>query len=226
MGAQPAIRVKYTRYLVLGFSLGQWGSPWFTHSRDQPPYIVCTTGLKNARITCLRLPNKGREGPENFGSWRPCIEVDQNSLNKARYILSGFEGLFTQIFHGRIDDLLLQILPSKFIKSRAIVAQEWIEWVKMRAHKRAEFYLENTFENQLWSFTQVADILVAFLFFQLPTLLQSKWLYPACGFFQAACRTLHSPATQSMTYFADDKCPSNMNAIEPTSKMWYSAPSE
>jgi hypothetical protein len=76
MSLHRTTRLRYSRYLVLGFSLGAWGAR-FLSQQDEAPYAVCTTGLKNARIICLRLPNKGTEGPENLGYWRLCVEVDK-----------------------------------------------------------------------------------------------------------------------------------------------------
>jgi hypothetical protein len=172
---------RYSRYIILGFSLGTW----FEHQRNIPPYILCSTGIRNSRVVSLRLCDRGSR---DVGQWRLCIEVEQNNLTTARRVLSGFEGLFTQLNHGRIDDLSLQLLPAGAIRGREILGSELVQAVRTRAHRDRDFFLERTFESQLWSFHTVPEILVAFLLFQLPRLLQSEWLFAACTFFQAACR--------------------------------------
>jgi hypothetical protein len=172
---------RYSRYIILGFSLGTW----FDHQRDIPPYILCTTGIRSSRIVSLRLCDRGSR---DIGQWRLCIEVEQNNITTARKVLSGFEGLFTQLNHGRLDDLSLQLLPSGVVRDREILGPDFVQAVKARAHHDRDFFLERTFESRLWSFHMVPEILVAFLLFQLPRLLQSEWLFAACTFFQAACR--------------------------------------
>lgn len=172
---------RYSRYIILGFSLGTW----FEHQKDIPPHILCSTGIKNSRIVSLRLPDLRSR---HVGQWRLCIEVEQNNLMTARRVLSGFESLFAQLNHGRIEDLSLQLVPAEVIRDREILGADFVQAVKIRARRDSDFFLERTFESQLWSFYMVPDILVAFLFFQLPILLQSDRLFAACTFFQAACR--------------------------------------
>ena len=172
---------RYSRYIILGFSLGTW----FEAQREIPPYILCSTGIRNSRIVSLRLCDRGRC---DVGQWRLCVEVEQNNLATARRVLSGFEGLFTQLNHGRIDDLTLQLLPPGVVRDREILGPDFVLAAKARAHRNGDFFLERNFESQLWSFHMVPEILVAFLFFQLPKLLQSERLFAASGFFQAACR--------------------------------------
>jgi hypothetical protein len=180
MKSDVIARHRYSRYIILGFSLGTW----FEHQEPIPPYILCSTGIKNSRIVSLRLSDRGSG---DIGQWRLCVEVEPNNITTARRVLSGFEGLFTHLNHGRIEELSLQALPAGVIRDREILGPALVHAVNIRARKDKNFLLERSFESQLRSFYSVADILVAFLFFQLPALLQSDWLFAACTFFQSAC---------------------------------------
>lgn len=117
---------RYSRYIILGFSL----RTWFERQVDVPPYILCSTGFNNSRIVSLKLSD---QSSRDVGQWRLCIEVQQNDVATARRILSGFEGLFTQLNHGRIEDLSLQLVPAGLIRDREILGPGLTQAVKDRA---------------------------------------------------------------------------------------------
>jgi hypothetical protein len=131
------------------------------------------------------LPSDTNQSSLSDGQWRLCIDVELNDLVTARRVLSGFEGLFTQLFHGRIDDLSIEPLPFKAIRGRHILGSRLSQAAAMRARKIGD--LSQSVGSRLRSFYQVSEIINAYLLYQLPTVLQSEELFAACGFFQTAC---------------------------------------
>ncbi|NYF50877.1 hypothetical protein [Tunturiibacter gelidoferens] len=99
----------------------------------------------------------------------------------------------------------MQLLPAEVVRDREILGADLVQAVKIRARRDGDFFLERTFESQLWSFYMVPDILVAFLFFQLPILLQSDWLFAACSFFQSACHDYAFTGDGNKRHFATEK---------------------
>jgi hypothetical protein len=170
--------------MLLGLSLG----PCFPEQDSPPPVVVCSLGYCSARIVTVRLVDGAEPSTGGMGHWRLCIEVARNRLTTARHILGGFEGVFTHLYHGRVDDFGLQLLPKAEFKERTVPRTSFVRAAKAKASKNQDFLLERTIESQIRSFLVVPDVLIGFLLFQLPTVMQYQWLYSACGFFQAACR--------------------------------------
>jgi hypothetical protein len=183
MNSKPAQRHRYSRYLLLGFSL----DTWFDEQKDTPPPVVCTTGYKSTRLRSLVLPNDGRPLLSSTGQWRLCIEIESNNVVTARRVLSGFEGLFTHLFHGRIDDLDIEPLPASAIRGRRILRSNLARAAINRARRTGDVFLEQNIASRVGSFYQVPNIITAYLLYQLPTVLQCERLFAACGFFQSAC---------------------------------------
>jgi hypothetical protein len=172
-----------SRYLVLGFSL----DIAFDGQLNVPPSVVCTTGYNSARLLALNLPHKDGRSFKDSGQWRLVIEVGFLDRGTARRVVSGFECLFTHVYHGRIGDLAMEQLPITAISGRKIVLATLIAAAERRARFEGDVLRERSVESRIRSFFQVPDIINAFVLYQLPTVLQSDWLFSACSFFQSAC---------------------------------------
>jgi hypothetical protein len=183
MNSKSAQRHRCSRYLLLGFSLGTW----FDGQEDTPPLVVCTTGYKSARLASVILASEGSLLSARSGQWRLCIEIEPNNLVGARRVLSGFEGLFTHLYHGRIDDLSIEPLPASAIRGRRIQGANLALAAVSKARRAGEVFMERSIASRIRSFYQVPSIITAYLLYQLPTVLQCESLFAACGFFQSAC---------------------------------------
>jgi hypothetical protein len=133
------------------------------------------------------LADEGSPLPARIGQWRLCIEVEPNNLVTARRVLSGFEGLFTHLYHGCIDDLSIEPFPASAIRGRRILRSNLTRAALSRARRAGDVFLERSIASRIGSFYQVPSIITAYLFYQLPTVLQCERLFAACGFFQSAC---------------------------------------
>jgi hypothetical protein len=182
--ASPAARTGPPRYIVLGVSLRGY-SPF---QDEDPPNVLCTTGYKTARVVSVRLPDAERGKYRRSGHWRICVEVDRKNVVTARYVASGLEWLLTLLNYGPLEDLSIQLMPPSALRGRTILASILVDRVEETARKERKFYLGRTFKSRLGTFHMLPEILLADAFLQLPTLLQSPWLFAAGAFFHSACR--------------------------------------
>lgn len=181
---QPATRKGgKSRYLILGFALHMA----FDGQQDAPPEVVCTTGFRSARILAVDLPNDEPPASKNLGQWRPAIEINSNDRLAAKRVFSGFEALLTHVNYGRIYDLDMEPLPTGVMNGRRIRLRQFISSADRRARATGAFSFQQPADSRVRSFVKTADIIHAFVLYQLPTVLQSEALFSACSFFQSTC---------------------------------------
>jgi hypothetical protein len=181
---QPATRKGgKSRYLILGFSL----DTAFDGQQNAPPKVVCTTGFSSARILAFDLPYEEPPAEKNLGQWRLAIEVNLKDSSAARRVFSGFEALLTRVYHGLIDDLAMEPLPTGVMKGRRIRLARFISSAGQRAQATGVFSFQRSADSRIRSYFQTAHGVNAFVLYQLPTVLQSEALFSACSFFQSCC---------------------------------------
>jgi|ERR1700733_580736 len=181
---QPATRKRgKSRYLIVGFSL----DTAFDGQPDVPPEVVCTTGFKSARILAVDLPYEEPPAFNNLGQWRLAVEVNSNDRSAARRVFSGFEALFTHVYHGHIDDLAIEPLPTGVMKGRRIQLKRFISSVDQRARAAGVSLFRRPADSRIRSHFQTDHSINAFVLYQLPTVLHSEALFSACSFFQSCC---------------------------------------
>lgn len=181
---RPATRKeRKSRYLILGFSL----DTAYDGQQNAPPEIVCTTGFNSARILAVDLLYQEPPADKNLGQWRLAIEVNSNDRSTARRVFSGFEALFTHVYHGHIDNLAIEPLPAGVMKGRRIRLARFISSARLQAQATGAFPLQRSADSRITSFFQTAHEINAFVLYQLPTVLHSDALFSACTFFQSCC---------------------------------------